>query len=498
MEQYIAAIEQRENDTKCTLFDHSGMAFTSVQESHHILAAQEGWIELDPMEIWQRTQDSLEGALKKGNLKSEQIAAIGIANQRGTTIIWDRVTGRPLHNAIGWEDHRAESICADLDRHGYSDPIRKRTGLPLADCFSAPKISWLLQNDPEVRKAAEHGTALFGTMDSWLVWNLTGGINGGLHITDVTNASHTLLMNLPTMQWDGEILTLMGIPRSMLPDIQPSSQIYGFSKGILAEVPVSGALGDQQAVLFGHTCFGLGEAKNSYGHGCSVLMNTGTRPVPSKNGLITCAGYKVGTQPVVYCLEGSIPVAGALVDWLKNNFGFIQNGSDLESLARSVENNGGVYFVPAFDGLSAPYWRENARGVITGLTRHANKGHLARAVIEATAYQTREILEAMVKDSGMRVTSLKVDGEMTGMEILMQFQADLLNVPAIRPVNKDIAGLGAAYAAGLAEGYWKSTDDLRANWKMDRQWNPAMNPEQRKNNISKWKKAVIKSFDWED
>jgi glycerol kinase len=498
MDQYIAAIDQGTTSTRCIIFDHAGNIVSSEQEEHHQFYPQPGWVEHDPLEIWQRTQEVVEGALKKGSLTPGQIAAVGITNQRETTVIWDKITGKPLHNAIVWQDTRTDSICADLTRHGFAEQIRKRTGLPLATYFSGPKISWLLQNDPEVRKAAERGTALFGNIDSWLIWNLTGGINGGLHITDVSNASRTMLMNLRTLQWDNEILALMGIPRNMLPSIQSSSQIYGFCKGVLDEVPVAGDLGDQQAALFGQACFSPGEAKNTYGTGCFMLLNTGTRPIPSKFGLLTTVGYKIGMQPAVYCLEGSIAVTGALVQWLRDNLNIISKSEDIEPLARTVDDNGGVYFVPAFSGLYAPYWKNDARGVIVGLTRFANKGHIARAIEEATAFQTREVLDAMEKDSGVKLTSLRVDGGMVRDELLMQFQADMLNVPVIRPTIAETTALGAAYAAGLAEGYWKNLDELRTNWKMDKQWTPKMGAEQRNKYYTKWKKAVTRSFDWAD
>jgi len=411
-------------------------------------------------------------------------------------VVWDRKTGKPVHNAIVWQDTRTDTICNELAKDGGQDRFRGKVGLPLATYFSGPKVKWLLENVEGLRAKAEAGDLAFGNIDTWCIWNLTGGVNGGVHVTDVTNASRTMLMNLETLDWDPEILGIMGIPRSMLPQIRPSSETYGKCVGDLAGIPVAGDLGDQQAAIFGQTCYSVGEAKNTYGTGNFMLLNTGTKPVQSKNGLLTTLGYKIGSQPAVYCLEGSIAITGALVQWMRDNLGMISTSADIETLAKTVEDNGGVYFVPAFSGLFAPYWKSDARGVIAGLTRYVNKGHIARAVLEATAWQTREVLDAMNADSGVALTALKVDGGMVYNELLMQFQADVLGVPVIRPKVAETTALGAAYAAGLAVGFWTEVEELRKNWQVDHTWEPKMDPKETEKEYKLWKKAVTRTFDW--
>lgn len=496
MTNYVAAIDQGTSSTRFIIFDRFGRIVAIDQKVHQQFYPQSGWVEHDPMEIWIRTQEVILNTLQKSGIHPSEIAALGITNQRETTVIWDKTTGQPLHPAIVWQDTRTDAICNDLAREGGQDRLREKTGLPLATYFSGPKIKWLLENIPRVKEAVENGTALAGTIDTWLIWNLTGGKTGGLHITDGSNASRTLLMNLQTRTWDDELLLLMGVPREILPQIMPSSHVFGEARGILEGIPIAGVLGDQQAALFGQTCFNPGEAKNTYGTGCFMLMNTGTSPIASKNGLLTTFGYQIENQPAVYCLEGSIAISGALVQWLRDNLGIIQKSSEIETLAYSVEDNGGIYIVPAFSGLFAPYWRSDARGVIVGLTRYVNRGHIARAALEATAYQTREVLDAMKSDSGIDLKSLKVDGGMVVNELLMQFQADILNVPVTRPKVAETTSLGTAYAAGLAVGFWKSLEELRANWAVDKTWNPGMESVHRDRLYSGWKKAVTRSFDW--
>ena len=491
MPKYIAALDQGTTSTRCILFDHAGDIFSVDQKEHGQIFPKPGWVEHDALEIWERTQRVVRGALDKSGANVTDIAAIGITNQRETTVVWERKTGRPVCNAIVWQDTRTDEICIKLAIVGGQDRFRAKTGLPLATYFSGPKIKWILDNVPGTFQRAEKGELLFGNMDTWIIWNMTGA-----HVTDVTNASRTLLMDLNTLDWDEEIIRILGIPRSMLPEIRSSSEVYGNAKGELGGVPLAGDLGDQQAALFGQTCFNPGDAKNTYGTGCFMLMNTGEKPILSKNGLLTTLGYKIGNQPAVYALEGSIAIAGALVQWLRDNLGMIEKSSDVEPLARSVNDAGGIYFVPAFSGLFAPYWRSDARGAIVGMTRYVNKGHIARAVLEATAYQTREVLDAMEKDSGVRLSSLKVDGGMVFNELLMQFQADLLDVPVIRPKMAETTALGAAYAAGLAVGFWKDHDELRKNWGMDKVWKPSMPVEKRKTLYAGWKKAVERTFDW--
>ncbi|HXF37350.1 MAG TPA: glycerol kinase GlpK, partial [Actinomycetota bacterium] len=450
MANFAGALDQGTTSTRFMIFDHGGQVVAIDQKEHEQIYPKPGWVEHDPMEIWTRCTEVIEGALAKAGASASDLAAVGVTNQRETTVVWDRKTGKPVYNAIVWQDTRTDVICNELSSDGGQDRFRPATGLPIATYFSGPKIRWILDNVEGARARAEAGDLLFGNIDTWCIWNLTGGPDGGAHVTDVTNASRTMLMNLETLDWDEEILGILGIPRQMLPSIRPSSEAYGTAKGALAGVSVAGDLGDQQAALFGQTCFAVGEAKNTYGTGCFLLLNTGTEAVPSKSGLITGLGYKIGDQPAVYMLEGSIAITGALVQWLRDNLGLIRTSPEIEDLARTVEDNGGVYFVPAFSGLFAPYWRSDARGVIAGLTRYVNKGHLARAVLEATAWQTREVVDAMNADSGVELTSLKVDGGMVYNELLMQFQADVLGVPVIRPTVAETTSLGAAYAAGLA------------------------------------------------
>jgi glycerol kinase len=491
MPKYIAAIDQGTTSTRCILFDHAGSIVAAEQDEHRQIYPQPGWVEHDALEIWERTQQVIRGALAKAEAESSDVAAIGITNQRETTLVWEKATGRPIYNAIVWQDTRTADLCNKLAESGGQDRLRDKTGLPLATYFSGPKIKWILDNVPGAHERAERGELLFGNMDTWLIWNLTGA-----HVTDVTNASRTLLMNLVTLDWDSDILALLGIPRKMLPRIASSSEVYGHAKGALGGVPVAGDLGDQHAALFGQTCYNPGEAKNTYGTGCFMLMNTGEVPVPSKNGLLTTLGYKIGDSKAVYALEGSIAITGALVQWLRDNLGLIEKSSDVETLAQTVEDNGGIYFVPAFSGLFAPYWRSDARGAIVGMTRYINRGHIARAALESTAYQTREVLDAMEKDSGVKLTSLKVDGGMVFNELLMQFQSDLVNVPVIRPKVAETTALGAAYAAGLAVGFWSSFDELRANWGKGKEWQPQMESARRDSLYTGWKKAVTRTFDW--
>ncbi len=496
MAKYAAAVDQGTTSTRFMIFDHGGKVVGVDQKEHEQIYPKPGWVEHDPLEIWTRTQEVIEGALRKSGVDPKEIAAVGVTNQRETTVVWEKATGKPVYNAIVWQDTRTDKICNELAVDGGQDRLRPKTGLPLATYFSGPKIKWILDNVPGVREKAEKGEVLFGNIDTWVIWNLTGGPQGGAHVTDVSNASRTMLMNLETLDWDEEILKLMGIPRAMLPAVRPSSEVYGHARGALEGIPVAGDLGDQQAALFGQACYSPGEAKNTYGTGCFMLLNTGTAPVPSKSGLLTTLGYKIGNQPAVYCLEGSIAITGALVQWLRDNLKMIENSKDVEGLARTVEDNGGIYFVPAFSGLFAPYWRSDARGVIVGLTRYINRGHIARAALEATAYQTREVLDAMNKDSGVPLTALKVDGGMVYNELLMQFQADVLGVPVIRPKVAETTSLGAAYAAGLAVGFWSNFDELRANWGKDAEWDPKMGAEERETLYAGWKKAVERTFGW--
>jgi glycerol kinase len=496
MAKYAAAIDQGTTSTRFMIFDHSGKVVAVDQKEHEQIYPKPGWVEHDPMEIWQRTQEVIDGALKKSGVDPKDIAAVGVTNQRETTVVWDRATGKPVYNAIVWQDTRTDVICNELAKDGGQDRFRPKVGLPLATYFSGPKIRWILDNIPGVREKAEKGEVLFGNIDTWVIWNLTGGPNGGVHVTDVSNASRTMLMNLETLDWDDEILKIMGIPKAMLPRVRPSAEVYGKAIGSLNGVPVAGDLGDQQAALFGQTCFSPGEAKNTYGTGCFMLLNTGTKPVQSKQGLLTTLGYKIGNEPAVYCLEGSIAITGALVQWLRDNLKFFDFSKHIEDYARAVPDSGGIYIVPAFSGLFAPYWKSDARGVIVGLTRYITREHICRAALEATAYQTREVLDAMNADSGVPLTALKVDGGMVFNELLMQFQADILGVPVIRPTVSETTALGAAYAAGLAVGFWSKVEDLRANWGKDKEWTPQMDAKERERLYKGWKKAVARTFDW--
>jgi glycerol kinase len=496
---YLGAIDQGTTSTRFMVFDRSGRIVSVAQNEHEQIFPRPGWVEHDPDEIWRRTREVIDAAMQAQGLLPADLAAIGITNQRETTIVWNSKTGRPVHNALVWQDTRVHDAVAEFSAEGGQDRFREKTGLPLATYFSGLKIRWLLNNVEGARAAAEAGDLLFGNVDTFLLWQLTGGTRGGIHVTDVSNASRTQLMDLKTLNWDAEMLGLYGIPEKMLPKIASSSEVYGKAQlDSIKDVSIAGILGDQQAALVGQTCFGPGEAKNTYGTGCFMLENTGTEIVHSKFGLLTTVAYKFGNKPAQYALEGSIAISGALVQWLRDNLGIIQKSTDIEALARTAEDNGGVYFVPAFSGLYAPYWKSNARGVIAGLTRFANKGHLARAVLEATAYQTREVLEAMEKDSKIQLKVLKTDGGMVGNDLLMQFQSDILNLPVVRPVMKETTALGAAYAAGLAVGYYKDLEDLRANWAVDHTWNPNMDEETRENLFRDWKKAVRRSFDWTD
>jgi glycerol kinase len=496
MAQYAAAVDQGTTSTRFMVFDHGGQVVSVDQKEHEQIYPKPGWVEHDSMEIWQRTQEVIRAGLDK--VKVSDIAAVGVTNQRETTVVWDRTTGRPVYNAIVWQDTRTDQICNELSADGGQDRFRAKTGLPIATYFSGPKIKWILENVDGIRDKAESGDVVFGNIDTFVIWQLTGGPDGGVHVTDVTNASRTMMMSLETLDWDDEILGILNVPRAMLPEIRASSEVYGDAKGDLAGISVAGDLGDQQAALFGQTCFSVGEAKNTYGTGNFLLLNTGNEIVQSKSGLLTTLAYKIGDQPAVYCLEGAIAITGALVQWLRDNLGLISSAPEIETLAKTVDDNGGVYFVPAFSGLFAPYWKNDARGVIAGLTRYVNKGHIARATLEATAWQTKEVVEAMNTDSGVDLTSLKVDGGMVQNELLMQFQADVLDVPVIRPTVAETTSLGAAYAAGLAVGFWSEVEDLRANWGKDKEWQPQMDPQERDKEYAFWKKAVTRTFDWLD
>jgi glycerol kinase len=496
MAKYSVAIDQGTTSTRFMIFDHAGKVVGIDQKEHEQIFPKPGWVEHDANEIWTRTQEVIAGALKKGNISTKDIAAVGITNQRETTVVWEKATGKPVYNAIVWQDTRTDQICNELAKDGGQDRFRTKVGLPLATYFSGPKVKWILDNVEGARAKAEKGEVLFGNIDAWVIWNLTGGPKGGVHVTDVSNASRTMLMNLETLDWDPDMLKVMGIPRAMLPAIKASSEVYGYAVGALEGIAVAGDLGDQQAALFGQTCFSAGEAKNTYGTGCFMLLNTGTKPVQSKNGLLTTLGYKIGSEPAVYALEGSIAITGALVQWLRDNLQMIEKSTDIEPLARTVDDNGGIYFVPAFSGLFAPYWKSDARGAIVGMTRYITRGHIARAALEATAFQTREVLDAMNKDSGVDLTALKVDGGMVYDELLMQFQSDILGVPVVRPQVAETTALGAAYAAGLAVGFWTSVEDLRTNWAKDKEWKPQMDATLRDKEYKNWKKAVTRTFDW--
>ncbi|MDR1710261.1 MAG: glycerol kinase GlpK [Propionibacteriaceae bacterium] len=498
MSDYVLAIDQGTTSSRAIIFNHGGQIVSVGQKEHAQLLPRAGWVEHDALEIWANVREVVAEALAKASLNRGNIAAVGVTNQRETTLVWDRATGQPVHPAIVWQDTRTDQICAELAGGQGAERYQSRVGLPLATYFAGPKIKWLLDNVPGLREGAEAGRLIAGTMDSWVIWNLTGGPDGGVHVTDVTNASRTMLMGLETLAWDGEICADMGIPMRMLPEIRSSAEVYGHGRaqGLLPGVPIAAALGDQQAATFGQACFAPGMAKNTYGTGCFMLLNTGSAPVFSRNGLLTTLCYQIGPADPVYALEGSIAVTGSLVQWLRDNLGLISTAAEIEELAKSVPDNGGCYFVPAFSGLFAPYWRSDARGAIVGLTRFVNKGHLARATLEASAYQTREVLEAMEADSGVKLAELKVDGGMTHNQLLMQFQADQLGVPVVRPVVAETTALGAAYAAGIAVGYWSGEQDVTANWAQDARWVPGGDPAIRESQYQAWKKAVTKSFDW--
>ncbi|MFC4602578.1 glycerol kinase GlpK [Rhodococcus kronopolitis] len=482
------------------IFDHAGRVVTSAQQEHQQIFPRAGWVEHDPTEIWRAVREVTAAALAEQELTHRDIAAVGITNQRETTVVWDRNTGKPVYNAIVWQDTRTDELCAELAGDAGPDRYRATVGLPLSTYFAGPKLRWILDNVEGARDRAEAGELCFGTMDSWILWNLTGGADGGLHATDVTNASRTMLMDLKTLAWDEQICDDFDIPMSMLPQIRSSSEEYGRVRegGVLADVPIAGILGDQHAAMFGQACLRPGEAKNTYGTGNFLLLNTGTTPVFSEHGLLTTLCYRIGDAPAVYALEGSIAVTGSLVQWLRDNLGIIDSAKEVETLAATVPDNGGAYIVPAFSGLFAPRWRPDARGAIVGLTRFVNKGHLARAALEATAFQTREVIEACVKDSGVALTELKVDGGMVLNQTLMQFQADILDVPVIRPVVNETTALGAAYAAGLAVGFWAGEDDIRANWEVGQTWTPAMPATERDRLYREWNKAVERTYDWVD
>lgn len=500
MSQHVMAVDQGTTSTRAIIFDQAGSIVSTGQREHRQIFPQAGWVEHDPMEIWANTREVIAEALARAELTRHDIAAVGITNQRETTIIWDKATGTPIYHALVWQDTRTQPLIDTLSAEGGADRFREKTGLPLATYFSGSKISWILDNVDGARARAEKGELLFGTPDTWLLWNLTGGPDGGVHATDVTNASRTLLLNLDTMAWDEELLAAFEVPRAMLPEIRSSSEIYGtvHSSGLLREVPVAGILGDQQAATFGQAAFSAGESKNTYGTGNFLIVNTGQKRVLSSNGLLTTPAYQLGDAPVMFALEGSIAVTGSLIQWLRDNLGMISDASEIEALAASVPDNGGAYFVPAFSGLFAPYWRSDARGVLVGLTRFITKAHIARAALEATAFQTREVLDAVNADFGGSLTELKVDGGMTQNSLLMQFQADILGIPVVRPRIAETTALGAAYAAGLAVGFWSGLDELRAKWQEDARFTPSISEDERETKLARWKKAVTKSFDWVD
>ncbi len=497
MPDYIGAIDQGTTSSRFIVFDRTGRIVSMAQREHDQIYPHPGWVEHDPAEIRRRVHQVIAEAMEAKGLSPSDLAAIGITNQRETTLVWSRSTGRAVYNAIVWQDTRVSYAVGEFTEHGGQDRYRAKTGLPLSTYFSGLKIRWILEQVPGAREAAESGDLIFGNIDTYLIWDLTGGVNGGVHVTDVTNASRTQLMNLETLDWDDEILSDFGIPKLMLPKIVSSSEVYGSAildavKGVV----IAGDLGDQHAALFGQACFEPGEAKNTYGTGCFMLMNTGKKPVSSTSGLLTTLAYKIGSQAAVYALEGSIAITGALVQWLRDNLNLIEKSAEIEQLALSVNDNGGVYFVPAFSGLYAPYWKDNARGVIVGLTRYVNKGHIARAVLEATAFQVREVVDAMQIDSGITLADLRTDGGMVGNQLLMQIQADILNKPVVRPVVQETTALGAAYAAGLAVGFFKDTEELAANWAEDHRWKPIMEDDERERLYRFWKKAVTRTFDW--
>lgn len=500
MGSYVISIDQGTTSTRAIIFDHDGQVVTSSQREHRQIFPQSGWVEHDPMEIWLNVRETLGEALSRAQLTRHDIAAVGIANQRETTIVWNRATGQPVYNAVVWQDTRTQPLVDQVEASHGSGLFQEKTGLPLATYFSASKIAWILDTVPGARGAAEAGELAFGTVDSWVLWNLTGGIDGGVHATDVTNASRTLLMNLETLSWDEDLVDAWRIPPSLLPEIRSSSEVYGHahSSSLVREVPIAGILGDQQAATFGQVAFDEGESKNTYGTGNFLIVNTGDTPVRSANGLLTTVAYRLGTEPPRYALEGSIAVTGSLIQWLRDNLGMIQDAAEVEALAATVADNGGCYVVPAFSGLFAPYWRSDARGVIVGLTRFINKGHIARAALEATAFQTREVLDAVNADAGVDLAELKVDGGMVMNDTLMQFQADILGVPVVRPKVTQTTALGGAYVAGLAVGYWENLDELRSKWVEDKRFVPVMAEEEREGLLTQWKKAVTRTFDWVD
>ncbi|WP_342373265.1 glycerol kinase GlpK [Propioniciclava soli] len=498
-DKYVLAIDQGTTSSRAIVFDHGGQIVATGQKEHEQIFPRAGWVEHDPKEIWNNIREVVAEALAKASLNKDDLVAVGVTNQRETAMVWDKNTGEPVYNAIVWQDTRTDKICKELGG-GDDDKYKAKVGLPLATYFAGPKVMWILQNVDGAREKAEAGDLLMGTMDSWVLWNLTGGTDGGVHVTDVTNASRTLLMDLDTLDWDAGIAADMGIPMSMLPQIRSSSEEYGRgrARGLLGDVPIAGILGDQQAATFGQACFEVGMAKNTYGTGNFMLMNTGEEKVPSKNGLLTTVCYKIGDNKPIYALEGSIAVTGSLVQWLRDNLKMFSSAPEIEELAATVDDNGGAYFVPAFSGLFAPYWKSDARGAIVGLTRYVNRGHIARAVLEATAFQTREVLDAMEADSGVELAELKVDGGMTANETLMQFQADQLGVEVVRPVVAETTALGAAYAAGIAVGFWNGEQDVIDNWAEDKRWKPAMDEGERDRLYRNWKKAVTRTFDWVD
>ncbi|MPV50442.1 glycerol kinase GlpK [Pseudactinotalea sp. HY158] len=500
MADYVLAIDQGTTSSRAIIFNHSGQIVETGQIEHEQILPKAGWVEHDPMEIWRNVREVTGLALTRANLTARDLAAVGITNQRETAVVWDRTTGEPVYNAIVWQDTRTQKIVEELGGDAGAEKYKATVGLPLATYFSGPKVKWILDNVEGARAKAEAGDLLFGNTDTWTLWNMTGGVDGGVHVTDVTNASRTMLMDLDTLAWDSSIAADMGIPMSMLPEIRSSSEVYGEGRqgGMVPGVPIAGILGDQQAATFGQACFEIGMAKNTYGTGNFMLINTGTEKIPSENGLLTTVCYKIGDQKPVYALEGSIAVTGSLVQWLRDNLGLITDAPQVEDLATTVEDNGGAYFVPAFSGLFAPYWRADARGALVGLTRYVNKGHIARAVLEATAFQTREVLDAMNADSGVELSSLKVDGGMIANETLMQFQADILGVPVVRPEVAETTALGAAYAAGIAVGFWNGEQDVIDNWAEGKRWEPRMEEAERERLYRNWKKAVTKTFDWVD
>ena len=498
--QYVLAIDQGTTSTRAVIVDHDGRVMAMGQMEHAQLLPKAGWVEHDPLEIWANVRQVVGEALAKAGLNHHHLAAVGLTNQRETTVVWNRHTGVPVCPAIVWQDTRTAPLLNELAGDSGQDKYKQRVGLPLATYFAGPKLAWILRHVAGARAGAEAGDLLFGTIDSWLIWNLTGGVDGGVHVTDVTNASRTMLMDLRTLAWDAGIAADMGVPVAMLPQIRSSSEVYGDGRddGLLAGVPIASALGDQQAATFGQACFAPGTAKNTYGTGCFMLLNTGERPVLSQHGLLTTVAYQIGADKPVYALEGSIAVTGSLVQWLRDNLGLIASASEVEDLAATVADNGGAYIVPAFSGLYAPYWRSDARGAMVGLTRYVNRGHLARAVLEATAYQTREVVEAMEADSGVRLSELRVDGGMVANETLMQFQADQLGVPVVRPRVTETTALGAAYAAGIAVGFWSGQADVAAYWAEDKRWLPRADEAERARTYRLWKKAVTRTFDWVD